>query len=169
MKCPGVVWVGLTLGSLGLAGCGSLKSAPTPLAGDLLSAPTTLNLGGQVLQMTAAPQVVRSLDRFSVRLRVDAGTAAARPSALAAQPRPLKITGIYVVTGSGLWEAPRLNDFSKAQNCLAQLCAWGSGDARDFTAGDDVRVIARLQDAGGKQYWLRDSYSRDIVPLPLIR
>lgn len=165
---PGVVWFGLTLGSLGLVGCGSLGSVPTPLAGDLLGAPTTLNLGGQVFKVTAAPQLLREMDRFSVRVNVGASapdSTAAAPSSL----KTLKVTGIYVVTGSGLWQSPQLNDVSQASNCLARVCARGSGEARGFAAGDDVRVIAQLRDEGGRTYWLRDAQSRNIVPKPLIR
>ncbi|QLG12104.1 hypothetical protein HLB42_15925 [Deinococcus sp. D7000] len=165
MKLSRVLWCGLTLGSVGLVGCGSLGSAPAPMAGDLLSAPATLNLGGQVLRLTAAPQVRRELDRLSVRVTVEASAPAARRLALPA----LKVTGVYVVTASGLWQSPRLNDVSTARNCLASVCAWGSGDAGDLTAGDDVRVIAQLRDASGRTYWLRDARSRSIVAQPLIR
>ncbi len=151
--------------SLGLAGCGSLGSAPTPLAGDLLSAPTTLNLGGRLLGLTAAPQLVRESDRFSVRVSVEASALTRSPTAT----DPLKVTGIYVFTGSGLWHSPRLNDFSSASTCPAQACAWGSGSANGFTAGEDVRVIAQLRDASGRTHWLRDARNQSVVSKPLIR
>lgn len=118
-----------------------------------------------MLRLTAAPQVRRELDRLSVRVTVEASAPAARRLALPA----LKVTGVYVVTASGLWQSPRLNDVSTARNCLASVCAWGSGDAGDLTAGDDVRVIAQLRDASGRTYWLRDARSRSIVAQPLIR
>lgn len=159
MKRRGVLWCGLTLGSLGLVACGA--GAPTPLAGDLLGAPATLNLSGQVLRLTAAPQVQREMNRFSVRVSV-AGSRTAAPASL-------KVTGLYVVTASGLWQSPRLNDVSQASNCLASVCAWGSGEASGFAAGDDVRVIARLRDASGRTHWLRDARSRNIAAQPLSR
>lgn len=167
MKLGRVLWCALTLGGVGLVGCGSLGGAPTPLAGDLLGAPATLNLGGQVLRLTAAPQVRRELDRLSVRVSVEASAPAARTAAL---PLPaLKVTGLYVVTASGLWHSPRLNDVTAAGNCLARVCAWGSGDAGGLAAGDDVRVIAQLRDAGGRTHWLRDARSRSVAAQPLIR
>ncbi|CAM3563195.1 hypothetical protein [Deinococcus frigens] len=165
MRNPGLARTGVLLCGLGLAGCGSLGSAPTPLAGDLLGAPTTLNLGGRVLSLTAAPQLVREADRFRVRVRVETSEKASTP----AMSTPLKVTGIYVFTGSGLWQSPRLNDFSRASACPAHACAWGSGGANGFTAGEDVRVIAQLQDASGKTYWLRDARSQNIVAKPLTR
>ncbi|QFP77811.1 hypothetical protein [Deinococcus sp. AJ005] len=161
MRQPGLARIGMMLCGLGLAGCGSLGSAPTPLAGDLLNAPTTLNLGRQLLRLTAAPQLIKEADRFSVRVSVEAS----RPAAT----DPLKVTGIYVFTGLGLWQSPRLSDFSGASNCSAQVCAWGSGGANGFTAGEDVRVIAQLRDASGKTYWLRDARSQNVVAKPLIR
>lgn len=167
MRQPGLARIGMMLCGLGLAGCGSLVSAPTPLAGDLLNAPTTLNLGGQLLGLTAAPQLVREADRFSVRLQVQPSAPASNPAATATDP--LKVTGIYVFTGAGLWHSPRLSDFSGASNCSAQVCAWGSGSANGFTAGEDVRVIAQLRDASGKTYWLRDARSQNVVSKPLIR
>ena len=148
--------IGLALCGLGLVGCGSLSSVPTPLAGDLLGAPTTLNVGGQVVRVTAAPQL--GAQRFSVRVRV----AGASGGAAADQPTPgtLKVTGIYVVTGAGLWKSPRLSDAPK--NCALHLCAWASGSANGFVAGEGVRVIAQLQDERGRSFWLRDAQTRNI-------
>ncbi|WP_139322958.1 hypothetical protein [Deinococcus marmoris] len=165
MRPPGLARIGMMLCGLGLAGCGSLGNAPTPLAGDLLSAPTTLNLGGRLLGLTAAPQLVQEADRFSVRVNVEASALAGGPAAT----DPLKVIGIYVFTGAGLWQSPRLSDFSRASNCSTQVCAWGSGSANGFTAGEDVRVIAQLRDASGKTYWLRDARSQNVVAKPLIR
>ncbi len=165
MKLDRGLWCGLMLGSLGLMGCGSLGSAPTPAAGDLLGAPATLNLGGQVLRLTATPQLLQEMSRFSVRVAVKGSV----PALGAAAPAALKVTALYVVTASGLWQSPRLNDVSQARNCLASLCAWGSGDASGFAAGDDVRVIAQLRDASGRTYWLRDGQSRNVVAQPTVR
>ncbi|GGO37729.1 hypothetical protein [Deinococcus humi] len=165
MKLNRGLWCGLMLGSLGLMGCGSLGSAPTPAAGDLLGAPATLNLGGQVLRLTANPQLSQEMNRFRVRVAVKASGPATR----AAAPATLKVTGLYVVTPSGLWQSPQLNDVSQARNCLASICAQGSGGASGFAAGDDVRVIAQLKDASGRTYWLRDAQSRNVVAQPLVR
>jgi hypothetical protein len=167
MKLNRGLWCGLTLGSLGLVGCGSLGSAPTPLAGDLLGAPVTLNLGGQVLRLTATPHLLRGVDRLSVRVAVEASAPPPRTSAPGVAA--MKVTGVYVITPSGLWQSRRLNDDSQARSCQASVCAWGSGDAGGLRAGDDVRVIARFQDNSGQTYWLRDARSRDVVAQPQVR
>ncbi|MFD1730581.1 hypothetical protein ACFSC4_05065 [Deinococcus malanensis] len=52
----------------GLSGCGSLDSAPAPLAGDLLSAPTALNFKGQLLRLDATPRL--SGETFGVKVRL---------------------------------------------------------------------------------------------------
>ncbi|GGL91530.1 hypothetical protein GCM10010840_32000 [Deinococcus aerolatus] len=163
-----MLWTGVVLGSLGLSGCSSLP--PAPLAGDLLGAPTTLNLDGQVMRLTATPQLRQDTQRFIVRVRVRANPSAARPVGRPlATPRPLKVTGLYVVTGSGLWQSPRLNDVTQASTCRERVCAWGSGEADGFTAGEDVRVIAQLRDASGQIFWLRDVRDQRIAVGALIR
>ncbi len=165
-----MLWTGLVLGSLGLSGCSSLGQLPAPLAGDLLGAPTTLNLDGQVMRLTAAPQLRHDTQRFIVRVRVRASPPAARPLGRPlARPRPLKVTALYVVTGSGLWQSPRLNDVTRTSTCRERVCVWGSGDAAGFTAGEDVRVVAQLRDASGQTYWLRDVRGQRIAVKALIR
>lgn len=173
-------WAGAVLVSLGLAGCGALGQPPAPLAGDLLGAPTTLNLDGQVMRLTAAPQLRRGTNRFSVRVEVEAsapasrvlgqagGQSQGRPQSKAA-PRPLKVTALYVVTGAGLWHSPGLNDATQTPGCGGRVCAWGSGAADGFTAGEAVSVIARLRDARGQTHWLRDARSVRVAALPVIR
>lgn len=178
MKGRARLWAGAVLVSLGLAGCGALGQPPAPLAGDLLGTPTTLNLDGQVMRLTAAPQLLRGTDRFSVRVKVEASAPANRvpgPSVAQTQgrpqaaPRPLKVTALYVVTGAGLWHSPMLNDVTRTPGCGGRVCAWGSGAADGFTAGEAVSVIAQLRDARGQTHWLRDARSVRVAARPLIR
>ncbi len=136
---------------LGLAGCGSLNAAPAPLAGDLLSAPTTLNLNGQVLKVAAQPQLSGTV--FSVRVRVAAGSAAPNVSSL-------KVMGMYAITNSGVWKAPRMTALTSG--CAAQLCARGSGGAGDLQSGERTQIVTELQDGQGRTYWLRDARTRAV-------
>ncbi|PNY80597.1 hypothetical protein [Deinococcus koreensis] len=129
--------------ALGLVACGS---APTPpLTGDLLGAPTTLNVSGRVVSAQATPTIQG--DEFRVRVRVQA----ARP------PLPaLKVTGIFVVTDAGVWKAPVPSGARLV--CGARMCLQGTatGPASGIQPGEDVQVVARLQDRQGREFWLRD-------------
>ena len=129
-----------------LAGCGSLDAAPT--AGQLLDAPTSLNVTGQVVRAKAAPVISGSL--FNVRVRVQT------PRTLAAG---LRVTDVYVVTGSGVWSA---GVGTADQRPCGNGCtvAVGRGTADGVEAGEGVQVVARLVDAQGRSFLLRDDQVR---------
>lgn len=132
--------------ALALAGCGSLNAAPT--AGQLLDAPTTLNVAGTPLTAEAAPLL--SGDLFSVKIKVK--------TARSALP-DLKITEVYVVTNDGVWSAPATvgSQWRCAANCAFAL---GSGPANGLQAGEGVQVVIGLQDNQGRQLLLRDAQAK---------
>ncbi|MFC5847420.1 hypothetical protein [Deinococcus petrolearius] len=128
-----------------LAGCGSLDAPPT--TGELLDAPTSLNVTGQVVRATAAPVISGSL--FNVRVRVQTPRAAVG----------LRVTDVYVVTGSGVWSA---GVGAADQRACGAGCtvAVGRGTANGVAAGEGVQVVARLVDAQGRRFLLRDDQVR---------
>lgn len=129
-----------------LGACGTLSSPPAPSTGDLLASPTALQVGARRLKVEAAP--VLGGETFRVRVRVQAS----RPPL-----PPLALTGVYVVTGDGVWTAP----LSPAvpRRCGARPClqASGSGEARGLRSGQGVQVVVRLRDEAGRTLWLRDA------------
>jgi hypothetical protein len=139
------VWL-LPLAAALLGACGTLAAPPTPTAGDLLAAPTALQLTGRRLKVDAAPTL--DGETFRVRVRVQTSRAPLPPLAL---------TGVYVVTGDGVWTAPvALRD---RQPCKGRPClqGTGSGAARGLRSGAGVQVVVSLRDAGGRTLWLRDA------------
>lgn len=130
--------------ALGLVACGSAQAPP--LTGDLLGAPTTLNVAGRVVTAQATP-TVRG-DGFRVQVRVQS----ARP------PLPtLNVTGIFMVTDSGVWKAAVPSGARRV--CGARMCVQGTatGSAAGIRSGEDVQVVTRLQDGQGRVLWLRDA------------
>ncbi|WP_034384549.1 hypothetical protein [Deinococcus sp. YIM 77859] len=133
----------LPLAAALLSACGNMAAPPTPLAGDLLGAPTALQVEGRSLKADAAP--VLEGDRFQVRVRVQASRA----------PVPsLSVTGVYVVTEDGVWRAAS----TRALSCGGPTClqSLGSGAARGLRSGEGVQVVVSLKDARGRTMWLRD-------------
>lgn len=139
----------LLAAGLGLVGCGSLNTTPVPAAGDLLSAPTTLTVGGRTVTAEAHPSVKGNV--FSVRVRLKAD----RPPL-----PPLNVTGVFVVTNAGVWKSPVRPQAQS--NCGAKACQQASATslANGFQVGEGVQVITRLQDAQGNVLWLRDAQAR---------
>ncbi|RJF73195.1 MULTISPECIES: hypothetical protein [Deinococcus] len=129
-----------------LAGCGSLSAAPT--AGELLDAPTTLNIAGKPVKADAFPRLNR--DVFSVKVRLSTSRAAL-PG--------LKVTDMYVVTGDGVWTAD--NTTNTPWKCPTScVIALGRGAANGLKTGAGVQVILNLQDSQGRQYLLRDAQAQ---------
>lgn len=132
----------LLLSALVLAGC-SAPPVPTPTV-ELLGAPVTLNVGGSVVTAQAVPAVQQGTFRVQVRI----GTQRA--------PRPaLLVTGVYVVTGGGVWKGAVSPD--QRSVCPLAACVQGtaSGSAAGLRAGQTVQVVARVQDTRGQTLWLR--------------
>lgn len=140
----------LVLGAA-LSGCAATTD-PTPAAGDLLGAPTQLHFGGQVVTLDAAPRLEGPVFRVGVRVR---------PGRLAAPLPRLKVQGVYVVTGAGVWNAP----FRAAAGC-ATPCLSGAGVGRGagLNAGEAVQVVLRVVDTQGRPFWLRDGRARISAP-----
>lgn len=132
----------------GLVACGGLASPPVPSAGDLLSAPTALNLSGRTVKLDATPQLAQSTLNLRVRLHTTQ------------KPLPkLKVLGVYMVTSGGVWNAPP----QTARTCDArERCTQvtASGPAQGLKPAVGVQVIVNLSDAGGRTYWLRDPGSK---------
>ncbi|GAA5435408.1 hypothetical protein [Deinococcus aquaticus] len=140
-----------------LAACGAVGRLPEPQPGNLLSAPTTLIVQGQVLTAQASASLYGG--GLGVRVQV---SAPARPGTLTPAVTPagplgnLTLDGVFVVTGQGTWKAP-LHPSLPARGGAASLnaAAWsGSGSLR---RGDQVQVVVRLKDRLGHTYWLRDT------------
>ncbi|BDP42240.1 hypothetical protein DAETH_22090 [Deinococcus aetherius] len=128
-----------------LGACGTLGT-PEPTAGDLLAAPTTLQVGGRSLRAEATPTL--GDDTFQVRVRVQAKHA----------PIPvLKVTGVYVVTEDGVWNAPV--GARDRKDCGDDRCLQGTGRgaAEGLRSGEGVQVVVSLKDEKGRVLWLRDA------------
>ncbi|WP_084048818.1 hypothetical protein [Deinococcus hopiensis] len=141
------LWFALFAASL-LGACGTVATpaSSTPrTAGELLGAPTSLQVSGRSVRADAAP--VLAGDTFRVRVKVQASRAPLPP---------LTVTGVYVVTEDGVWRAGRTR--SGEAGCAAQSCVQGTGEgaASGLRAGDGVQVVVSLKDAGGRTMWLRD-------------
>ncbi|MDB5046479.1 MAG: hypothetical protein JWQ08_2529 [Deinococcus sp.] len=130
-----------------LVACGGLSSAPAPSAGDLLSAPTALNLAGRTIKLDAAPQLAQT--DLNLRVRVQTSH----------KPLPkLKVLGVYMVTAGGVWNAaPQAARPCDARNRCTQVTA--SGPAQGLKAATGVQVVVNLSTADGRTYWLRDAAS----------
>ncbi|WP_189063331.1 hypothetical protein [Deinococcus seoulensis] len=135
-----------------LAACGALGRLPEPQPGDLLSAPTTLILHGQVLTARASAALYGG--GLGVRVQVAPDRPGVNTAALLGS---LRLDGVFVVTGQGVWKAP-LRPALPAQAVSGgslNAAAWsGSGNLR---RGDQVQVVLRLKDRLGHTYWLRDT------------
>lgn len=141
------MWLGRALLGGALVSCGSVGTPPA--AGDLLSAPTTLSVNGRLLTADATPTLSGKVFRVQVKVRADRA------------PLPaLNVTGLFVVTNEGVWKAPVGPDAQRS--CGVKLCTQGSASsaADGFQAGEGVQVVARVQDAQGRTYWLRDAQVR---------
>lgn len=130
-----------------LVGCGSVSTAPT--AGQLLDAPSTLNVGGTLLGASAWPTLSNTV--LSVRVRVQ--------SARSALPPRLSINTVYVVTNDGVWSTPLS---SSLQWKCGSGCALGvgRGPAGDLQVGQGVQVVLGLSDAQGRSFLLRSGQAK---------
>lgn len=137
------VWL-LPLVAALLGACGSLADLPTPSAGDLLAAPTSLQVAGRSLKADAASDLEG--ETFQVRVRVQTS----RP------PLPsLTVTGVYAVTGDGVWSAAT----TQSGRCGKGTCLQGigQGTARGLRSGESMQIVVSLKGAGGRTLWLRDA------------
>lgn len=126
-----------------LAGCGSLSTTPT--TGQLLDAPTTLNVAGKPVKTQATPTVNGNI--FSVKIKLST-TRAVLPA--------LKLKDVYVVTQDGVWTAntPRNSQWKCAPNCALAVVR---GPANGLQRGMGVQIVLGLQDAQGRTLLLRDA------------
>lgn len=131
-----------------LSACGTLAPAPAPTAGDLLAAPTTLQVAGRRLRADATPHLKGQTLGVNVRVR------AAR-----APMTGLTMTDVYVVTDDGVWSASAQG--GDRPGCGGRcLLGTGRGEAGSLRPGDGVQVVVRLQDDQGRPLWLRDARVR---------
>lgn len=138
-------WFAL-LASVLLGACGTVATpSSSPTAGDLLGAPTALQVAGRSVRADALPTL--SGDTFRVRVKVQ--------SSRSPLP-PLTVTGVYVVTEDGVWRAERTRSSDAA--CAPRACLQGTGlgAASGLRAGDGVQVVVSLKGADGRTLWLRD-------------
>ncbi|GMA13812.1 hypothetical protein E5F05_15015 [Deinococcus metallilatus] len=135
----------LPLAAALLSACGDLAAPPAPTAGDLLGAPTSLQVTGRSLKAEATP----TLDGTTLNVRV-------RVQPSRAPLPPLTLTGVYVVTEDGVWSA--VTTRGESQDCGANSCLQGTGRgaARGLRPGEGVQVVVSLKDAQGRTMWLRD-------------
>ncbi|NTY02007.1 hypothetical protein [Deinococcus sp. JMULE3] len=122
-----------------LAACGFSPRVP-PSVGDLLGAPTALNVGGQVVTLDSAS--ASGSGGFGVKVRLTSR------DALPA----LRLDGVFVVSGTDLWKSP-LRSTGGVASAYGRA---GSG----VQAGETVQVVVRLRDAQGRVLWLRDGETR---------
>ncbi|SEI59927.1 hypothetical protein SAMN04488058_10192 [Deinococcus reticulitermitis] len=129
-----------------LAGCGGVNVAPS--AGQLLDAPTTLNMTGLPLTAQATPVVTGETFRVKVKLRVPRD-----------EVPKMTVINLYVVTRDGVWSA---GPGRTAQRRCANTCtlAVASGPARGLRSGTGAQVVVGLQDTQGRTYLLRDDTVR---------
>lgn len=139
----------LTTVVVSLVGCGTLGTAPAPLAGDLLSAPTALNFKGQLLRLEATPRLTG--ETFGVKVRLH--------TSRAPTPRVTPLN-VYVVTSDGVWDAPYRKD--PASSCGRTSCVSGlaRGNGDGVLHGEAVQVVVQLKDERGRLFWLRDAQAR---------
>lgn len=136
----------LPLAAALLSACGGLAGLPAPTAGDLLAAPTALQVTGRSLRATATS----TLDGSALNVRV-------LVQASRAPLPPLTVTGVYLVTEDGVWNAAATR--SDRQSCGADACLQGSGSgtAHGLRPGEGVQVVVSLKDSRGRTLWLRDA------------
>lgn len=134
---------------VGLVGCGSLGTPPSPLAGDLLSAPTALNFKGRLLRLEATPRL--NGEMFGVKVRLHTSRAPA--------PRVTPLN-VYVVTGGGVWDAPYRKDASPSCGRSACVSGLARGNSEGVLDGEAVQVVVQLKDERGRLFWLRDAQAR---------
>lgn len=137
-------WLWTALAAV-LGACGTLGT-PEPTAGDLLAAPTTLQVAGRSLRAEATP----TLGDATFRVRVQVQTKRGRVPALT-------VTGVYVVTEDGVWNAPVAA--RDRQDCGQARCLQGTvrGAADGLRPGEGVQVVVSLKDDRGRLLWLRDA------------
>lgn len=139
-------WLPLLISAL-LGACGTVATpSSSPTAGDLLGAPTALQVSGRSVRADASPTL--SGDTFRVRVTVQASRSPLPP---------LTVTGVYVVTEDGVWRAERTR--TSGAGCASRACLQGTGlgAASGLRVGDGVQVVVRLRGADGRTLWLRDS------------
>lgn len=129
-----------------MVGCGGVTTAPT--AGQLLDAPTNLNVTGKVLTADAAPTVSGGV--FSVKVKLQTPR-----SALPA----LNVTDVYVVTNDGVWSAgvTQASQWKCGPNCAYAI---GRGPADGVQLGEGVQVVVGLRDAQGRTLLVRDAQAK---------
>ena len=69
----------------------------------------------------------------------------------------LQVTGVYVVTEDGVWNAPVAARDRRAcgdERCLQGI---GRGAADGLRPGEGVQVVVSLKDEKGRVLWLRDA------------
>ncbi|MEF2278035.1 hypothetical protein V3W47_06950 [Deinococcus sp. YIM 134068] len=132
-----------------LSACGALGTPLTPTAGDLLAAPTSLQVGSRRLSAEAAPSLSDDLFRVRVQVRTKRGRVPA-----------LAVTGVYVVTENGVWTAPVAE--RDRRDCGGDRCLQGTGRgaADGLHPGEGVQVVVSLEDETGRVLWLRDARAR---------
>ncbi|MFC6617324.1 hypothetical protein [Deinococcus radiophilus] len=134
----------LVAGILTLSACGSV-SGGAPTAGELLRAPTSLNLAGHTLRAEATP-LLRG-DQLNAQLAVRSSGSVL----------PLNVHSVYLVTQGGVWQSGANWKAGCGQSCrLVQ----GTGPAQGLRSGENVQVVLRLQDSAGRNFWLRDEQAR---------
>lgn len=145
------------------AATGPALSAPPLSAGELLSAPTKLTIGGAKLSAEAAPSLSVPLPcsgkscaanfAVPVKLRVSGDLGSLNLSSL-------KVTGVYVITEGGVWRsgvaAQESRRCAAALEAITCLQAVGRGNA-DLSPRDAVQVVVTFRDPAGRSYQLRDS------------
>lgn len=131
-----------------MVGCGAVSNTPT--AGQLLDAPTNLNVTGKVLTLDAAPTLSGNV--FSVKVKLQ--------SQRTALPN-LNVTDVYVVTNDGVWSAgvTKASQWKCGSNCTFAV---GRGPADGVQARQGVQVVINLKDAQGRTFLLRDADARVI-------
>ena len=140
-------WAGAAALGTVLSAC-SATPDPRPPAGDLLSAPTQLHFGGQVVTLEAAPRLSGPVLRVAVR--VNAG------NTVAASPK-MTVHDLFVLARAGVWNAP----FRAASTCTRTcLAGQGVGRGEGINAGEVVQVVLRVRDAQGRSFWLRDARAK---------
>ncbi|WP_261663716.1 hypothetical protein [Deinococcus sp. Marseille-Q6407] len=127
--------------ALPLSACGTVGNAG-PSAGELLRAPTSLNLAGRTLTADARPTL--NGEELSTQVKIHSS----------ASSLPLNAHSVYLVTQGGVWRADaRWQPSSCGAGCRAVLA---SGPAEGLLPGENVQLVVRLQDSSGRNFWLRD-------------
>lgn len=141
----------LALGAV-LSACAATPE-PTPPAGVLLSAPTQLHFGGQVVTLDAAPRLQGPVLRVAVR--VNAGNVVAAST-------KLNVQDVFVLARAGVWNAPFRTASACTRPCPSGqgLSGQGVGRGGGINAGEVVQVVLRVRDGRGRSFWLRDARAK---------